>query len=63
LFPLFIPSIPTFHYSIIPCGFLTWMAIKNAIFPTICRNSETFNYLDKTIAPAIDQDAGCLILD
>jgi hypothetical protein len=43
LFPLFIPSIPTFHYSIIPCGFLTWMAIKNAIFPTICRNSETSN--------------------
>ena len=45
LFPLFIPSIPTFHYSIIPCGLLTWMAIKNAIFPTICRNSETYNEL------------------
>jgi hypothetical protein len=22
------PSIPTFHYSIIPCGFPTWMTTK-----------------------------------
>ncbi len=41
LFPLFIPSIPTFHYSIIPCGFPMWMTTKNTIFPTSCRNSET----------------------
>jgi hypothetical protein len=43
LFPLFIPSNPTFHDSIIPCGFSTSMATKNTIFPTSCRNSETSN--------------------
>ncbi len=46
LFPLFIPSIPTFHYSIIPCGLPTRAAAKNTIFLTSCRNSETFNYRD-----------------
>jgi hypothetical protein len=44
LFPLFIPSIPTFHYSIIPCGLPTRAATKNTIFLKSCRNSETFNY-------------------
>ena len=28
LFPLFIPSLPTFHYSIIPCDLPTSMATK-----------------------------------
>jgi hypothetical protein len=43
LFPLLIPSIPTFHYSIIPGGFPIWMAKKNTIFPKSCRNSDTLN--------------------
>jgi hypothetical protein len=45
LFPLFVPSVPTFHHSIVPCGFPTWMAIKNTIFPKSCRKSETSNYI------------------
>jgi hypothetical protein len=32
LLPLFIPSIPTFHDSIIPYGFPTWMATKKPYF-------------------------------
>jgi len=32
LLPLFIPSIPTFHNSIIPYGFPTWMATKKPYF-------------------------------
>jgi len=35
LFPLFIPSIPSFHYSIIPCGFPTWMAAKTLYFQQV----------------------------
>jgi hypothetical protein len=47
LFPLFIPSIPTFHYSIIPRGFPMWMATKNTIFlpPRRDRNSETLIHI------------------
>jgi len=44
LFPLFIPSIPKFHYSIIPCGLPTRAATKTTIFLTSCKNSETVNY-------------------
>jgi len=40
LFPLFIPSIPIFHYSIIPCGFPMWMATKNIVYSLSCRISE-----------------------
>jgi hypothetical protein len=38
-----LPSIPIFHYSIIPCGLQKNMATKINIISISCRNSETFN--------------------
>jgi hypothetical protein len=34
-------NIPTFHYSIIPCGSCNPMVVKSITIPTTCRNSET----------------------
>jgi hypothetical protein len=51
LFPLFIPSIPTFHYSIIPCGLPPRAATKNTIFLTSCRNSVTFLFRPREKQP------------
>ncbi len=42
-FPLSIPSIPIFHYSIIPGGLQKNMATKITIITIGCINSETFN--------------------
>ncbi len=39
--PLFIPNIPTFHYSIIPCGLPKKTATKRTIIPICCRNFDT----------------------
>jgi len=42
-FPLSIPSIPIFHYSIIPCGLQKTTATKTIIIPISYRNYDTLN--------------------
>ena len=42
LFPLFIPSLPTIHYSM---RFTKTMAAKSTVIPVECRNSDIFNYI------------------
>jgi hypothetical protein len=42
-FPLSIPSIPIFHFSIIPCGLQKKIAAKIIIIPMSYRNSETLS--------------------
>jgi hypothetical protein len=37
-FPLLIPSIPAFHFSIIPCGLPAQAAAKNQIFQQVENN-------------------------
>ncbi len=43
--PLFIPSIPIFHYSITPCGLQKRTATIRVIIPISCRISETIVFL------------------
>jgi hypothetical protein len=40
-YPLSIPSIPKFHYSIIPCGSFKQIALKSTTIPTICIKSDS----------------------
>jgi hypothetical protein len=47
---IFIPIIPTFHCSIIPCGLQKRKATKRTIIPRNCRVSETliiYHFFDR----------------
>jgi len=44
IFPAFIPTIPLFQHSIVPCGRQKSTVSKRPLISVGCRNSEAFNY-------------------
>jgi hypothetical protein len=42
-------NIPIFHHSIIPSGLHETCSIKNIVISISCRNSETSNFIKKSI--------------